>query len=223
MEISVQAVADILRAIAWPAVAVVAGVYFRREIRDLARRLRKGGGAEFDPLPQATSGPANPLLPPGGSAASAISRAANTTLEAFPRTPATVNWEAWLVQSDALREVAAPDEREKVLLRMLARAMLVNQFEQTEGSIWASQLDLLAYLNSRRSGESKEQAKALFYDRAAAQFPSWYERYDFDGWLTFLRRYSLVIVNDDAVAITPEGIEYLAWRVQQGRPPKLQG
>lgn len=106
---------------------------------------------------------------------------------------------------------------------MLARAILINQFEQADASIWASQLGLLAYLNSKRQGENLPRLKELFFDRAAAQTPEWYQNYSFDAWLGFLQRNNLVALNAGVASITDEGIEYLAWRVQQARAPKLHG
>lgn len=218
-----RAIAELAGAMAWPSVALILAFAFRKEIVDLAKRLRRGGGAEFDPVPQSTAPPTNLLTAGRTDVGASISSAASDTLEGFPRTPATVSWERFLLESPQLKSIEASQEREKILVRMLARAILINQFEQADSSIWASQLELLAYLNSKRQGETLRRLKELFYDRAAAETPAWYQNYSFDGWLGFLQRNNLLALNDGLATITNEGIEYLAWRVQQARAPKLHG
>ena len=71
----------------------------------------------------------------------------------------------------------------------------------------------------------REQVKSAFYDRAAATFPSWFKHYTFEDYLAFLVRSGLVTVDaaDGVVKIMSKGREYLQWRVQQGRLPKLMG
>lgn len=127
-----------------------------------------------------------------------------------------------LISSVYLKSVTAPEERERLLLRMLARVLLVNGFEQAEASIWATQLDLLAFLNSRRQGDVLEQLKALFYDKAAAQYPQMYQHYTFQQWMEFSQRNRLISIGPESALISDEGIEYLTWRLQQARPPKLE-
>lgn len=219
----ITAIAEVLRAVAWPGVAVVAAIFFRKEVAELARRLRKGGGAEFDPPQQVASTP-NTLLPAagGGSADLAISKTTSDALGALPKTPATERWETTIASWDVLKNAQHPSEREQLLLRLAARAIVVNGFERADGYIWRSQLLFLSHL-SGRSSVTADYARTQFYEPAAKQFPSWYENYSFEAWLGFLLRAGFISVENASVAITADGREYLTWRIQQARPDKAAG
>jgi hypothetical protein len=218
-----RAIAEILRAIAWPAVTAFGILYFRKEITDLAKRLRKGGGAEFDPIPQSTSSPESVLSVASLNTSTTVSKTTSDLFEALPKTPAIEALEKEIRDFPPIKNADSSSERDAVLFRLLAKASLNLQFEQADRSIWASQLALLAYLNSKRQGESLPQLKNLFYDKAIAQFPNWYENYSFEDWLQFLKRNYLITSDAGKAAISDAGIDYLTWRVQQARPPKLAG
>ena len=216
-------VAALLGAIAWPSVAVFAALTFRREIVDLVRRIRKGGGAEFDPPLQQIASSSTVLTASRSETALAISQVASNTLQAFPRTPATAAWEETLKNWDVIKGVESPTEREQVMLRLLARAMVVGQFERVDASIWKSQLSLLTHLNGHAAGESPDTVKTHFYDPATVQFPTWYSNYTFESWLSFLTNAGMLTLANARVAITADGREYLTWRVQQARPDRPGG
>jgi hypothetical protein len=210
----IQAVADLAKGLAWPLVALFVSVFYRIEIRDLVRRIRKGGGAEFDPPPQtaASLSGVDGALP-----------AASVATASLPATPTVVALEQLIRELPAVKTAPGPAEREAVLLRLVARAALVARFEQIDGAIWKSQLDLLSYLNSKREGESLSQLKQLFYDKAAAQHSEVFANYPFERYLGFLRGHGLIEIPGDTARITQDAIEYLAWRLEQGRPPKVTG
>jgi hypothetical protein len=210
----IPAVAELAQALAWPLFALFVSVFYRKDLRDLSKRLRKGAGAEFDPLPQSAAAPSSilPAAPPTTAGASQL-----------PATPTVLTYEKLILDLPPLRASTDPSEREAILVRLLARAALIARFEQIDGSIWKSQLDLLTYLNSKRPGESLSQLKIAFYDKAVEQHPDVYGNYLFEQWLGFLRGYLLVEVPGDVARITQDGIEYLTWRLEQARPPKIAG
>jgi len=122
-----------------------------------------------------------------------------------------------------MKHATTAAEREHVLVRIAARAILVSIFESTEGGIWASQLALLDALNRQRAGMPLPQAKEHFYDRAADRFPDVFAKYSFGEYLGFLSRFGLLIVDNVVTRVSDQGIEYLAWRIEQAKAPKTFG
>ena len=219
MNDTLKAVAEVLRAIAWPGFAVFAVIYFRQELRGLIKRIRRASGVEFDQLPQSaevTSGPLSLV----GEAAGAPS-ASGELLATIPHTPATAYVESLILDLPQVKILTVPQERERVFLRMASRAAVISQFNQAEATIWASQINMLEYLNAKRAGETLAQLKAMFYDNAASQYPELYRPYSFDGWMAFLKHNDLVRIVDGSAAVTQVGIEYLMWRAETGRVRKI--
>ncbi len=202
------AVATVLRALAWPAVAGWFLWLFRAPIKDLLPRLRRGGPAEFYPPPAQTTAAETPT----------------TTLAALAKvqvTPAMTLLEEQIRAMDEFRG-PEPTAREQLLFRVLARVTTLNHYREVEAAIWASQMALLEYLNSRRGqGDTPQNLKTAFYDPAAARFPQWFINYPFESYLNFLVFKQLVAIDAQTVRITPLGIDYLAWRVSTAQPPKL--
>jgi hypothetical protein len=63
----------------------------------------------------------------------------------------------------------------------------------------------------------------VFYDAAALQYPELYQRYSFDNWLAYLRSYSLIEVDADNIKLTRAGLEFLKWRLEDGRAGPFHG
>ncbi len=207
-------IVQLLNAIAWPLVALAAGLVFKKEIRALLGRVRKGAGVEFDPVPQFES-VAGPLLP---AAAASL-----TSTLPLPKTPATGMWEQTVRKYPPLAQLTDPNQREDALVLIAARALLVLQFERVDASIWASQLALLNHLNSKPIGEALTALRQYFYEPAAKAFPEWYTNYPFEGYIGFLLRNGLIEQVGDSARITQQGVEYLTWRLEQHKPPKMGG
>jgi hypothetical protein len=207
------ALAEILKALAWPSVAILVLFRFAPELRNLINRLREGAGAKFDPTPQ---GQANltPILP---------SSTGSSALVPFLKTPALDTWEQTIKNMPLLKAVNDPGQREDILVNVFARFTLNYQFEIADSNMWASQLALVSYLLAHPQGESAENLQRLFYEPAQARFPEMFANYPFDSYLGFLQRSGLVSRSKDHVSITPTGTEFLEWRVAANRPPRLHG
>lgn len=208
-----RAIADFLKAIAWPAVAVFVVLRFKEQVGRLIDRFRKGAGAEFDPLPGPQRRP-EPLTADVARTVPALERL---------RTQTVIQWEGHVLRLPFLVAEADPERRQEILLAIAARAALVSMFERTEANIWASQLELLNYLNASPDGEQAERLRELFYEPAAVRFPDAYRNYSFEGYLGFLQQSALVSVVDLRVTISPQGREYLLWRIEQQKPPRHYG
>ncbi|HVN86457.1 MAG TPA: hypothetical protein VMW17_16605 [Candidatus Binatia bacterium] len=205
-------IAALLQAIAWPAVTIYALVRYQTEIADLLKRIRRAAGVDIDPPTQEKPVDTPSLLP----------STASDALPPLPKTASTIFWE------DQIKRVpqfttATPAAREEFLITLAARAILFNQFEQVEGSIWASQLRLLEHVNLHHDGVALLDLRHLFYDPAAAAFSPAFTNYSFEQYLTFLTSRAFIVIEDGRVTITDAGREYLTWRIEQRRPPKLAG
>src|SRR5712664_4061482 len=142
-----QGIASVLHAVVWPGVVLFLAVRYRDQVGRLIDRLRKGGPAEFDPV-----------LPPQPTVASSLP-ATQAVLGAVEqmRTPAVREIEAKIRALDVVTGVADPAHREAVLVTIAAKAVELGLFERTEANIYASQVELLSYLNARAHAESSEQ------------------------------------------------------------------
>ena len=216
-------------ALSWPVVALVSVLFFRTEIAALLVRLRKAAGTEFDPPTPRSAPGTNALLSGDGNVVHGAN--ANINADANVRRSALVELAPYRTPETLVREneiralplvVNSGGDREQVLLTIAARAALVMQFEQIEGVIWGSQLDLLAHLNGTQS-ETPEVLKRQFYDVAAAKTPEAFGNYPFEKYLAYLVISKLIGLAGAGYSITPFGKEYLVWRVSQQKPRKAFG
>jgi hypothetical protein len=214
---NVAAIADLLRAVAWPAAFLFVVFRYKDHVGRLIDRLREGGPAKFDPIPQ------QPTKPTASIPSSAPGNPAVSTSLASIRTPAVVEMEKLIEGLPAVTNDNDPTSRNATLITLAAKAVIVSQFERAEANIYASQLDLLHYLNSRAGGEAPSRLKELFYDPARNKFPDVYKSYAFEAYLQFLAAAFFIANTGTQVAITAMGREYLLWRVEQSRPPRVIG
>lgn len=210
----IASIANLLKAVAWPGVVIFLALRYRDHIGRLVDRLRKGGPAEFDPLPPTQSKPAGglPAATPAGPGA----------LEPL-RTPTVKQWEERIRALPVLAEEPNVDKRESALLALAAHAFLTSLFERTEAVIYASQLELLTYLNAKPAGEATTRLHGLFYNPAVARFPDVYRSYPFENYMSFLQQSMLISFSNLDAIITLQGTEYLLWRLEQHKPPRVVG
>ena len=192
-----------LTTLAWPAVALVAIVIFRKPLTSLLYRARKVGvsGIEANPPRQEPS----PELK--ASSAADLHKIFDNAL---------VVQREGLIRSDLERRGITGAEREKLLIRFLAAIGIVVQFDRAYNSIWGSQILALQGLNS--AGASGADIKSLLpaYENAAKQYPLVYAHYTFDQWVDFLVKSALIKLEGSKVSITIEGREFLRYLIEQG-------
>ena len=126
----IDSIARLIAAVALPLIAIFAGLAFRKELRALIGRIRKGGGVEFDPAPQTGAPAPGPLAP--------TTTAGAAPAVPFPRTPAIQAMEGIVRAYPGLAQAKDPQQREDTLVTISARALLMMQFEQIESLICCS-------------------------------------------------------------------------------------
>lgn len=113
--------------------------------------------------------------------------------------------------------VSDPAEKEKVLVRYLASAQLVNRFEAAYRRTMGSQFRALEMLNESEPQGVPSQALEAWYEVGKAGFPSWYENYTFEQWTHYMQSMVLIGVGKDGlIHITVFGIEFLKYLVEVG-------
>lgn len=230
----VRALAELIRAAAWPLVVLFLLYRYRDRLGELIPRLRELFGAKFDPpvpVLQASSERGSPVeqlqaITPGGDAPPVP--AANAAGDAVPwfieavRSPTVIEAEQFILNTPEIRALGDSRTRERVLSTLAAAFLVISGFEQIEAEIWGSQIYLLQGLNGAPHGFARELLKTSYYDVAAVRFPAWFVNYSFEQYLDFLSSYGLV-ADTPSVTITEKGRQYLMWRLRQRKPMKPTG
>lgn len=200
--------------ITWPSVVLSLGVLFiivfRRPIADLLGRTRKvgkGGLETYD----------NAQLPAPTDT--------RTEVEKFLRTydnPLLLEQEGSIRMDLKNRKLDAPADSQQVLIRALAGTQILLHFERVFSAIFASQVAILNFLNSRPEGASLDDLRP-FYEDARTRFPAIYRESDFESYLGFLQSFQLLDISQGAVSIKPAGREFLKWLVENGKAGPFHG
>jgi hypothetical protein len=198
----------LLKYLAWPFVTLILGgtglFLLRRPLGNLIDRTRKIGkvGLEAAAATQEEAAEAKP-------------KSADEFLKIFDNA-LLVQRETFIRTEIDRSGVAQGAERERVLIRLLAAAAIIQTFERTYVYIWGSQITALQFLNSAGAEGVDDDLLRPWYDQAAAREPDRYGAYNFDQWLGFLQANLLVLRNEGRVNITLEGREFLKYLLHQG-------
>ena len=194
-------------AFAWPAVALLLGfgffIIFRKPISsilDRTRKVGKGGLETFD----------TPQLPAPAEKPDPLAEFMGTYDNPLLRDQEVA------ILNDLKARGFADAAAQKALVRSLAGTQILLHFENISASIWASQIDLLAYLNSRPAGAAIKEVRP-FYENARKQYPAAYQSYQFEAWLSFIESFNLIERGEGMVLLTKVGREFLKWRIEVGR------
>ncbi len=203
----------IVEILAWPAVALiialVAILVFRSQLGALIQRTKRVGKTGLETYETQPSQPADE----------------KKAIDDFFRTfdnPLLLEAEQHTLNDLKERKLESSSDREKALVRSLASVNIILHFERVHGAIWASQLALLRFLNSRDSGADVTELVG-FYEMGKKDNPGWYENYPFDRWLGFLQSFNLVTKQNSHFFITVAGREFLKYLVAAGKSGPFYG
>lgn len=105
----------------------------------------------------------------------------------------------------------------KVLIKHLAAAKILLEFEQIHNLIFGSQISLLKKLNEvAGQGKPKEYVSAYF-EHIKSLFPEQLGNWSLEQYLAFLIGRLLITTKGDIFHITNLGVEYLTWMIRNGR------
>jgi hypothetical protein len=199
--------------LAWPGVvlviALVAIFLFRAPLTVLIQRTKSVGKTGLETYEAQPSQPGDE----------------KKAIEEFFRTfdnPLILEAEELIKKDLKQRKIDSPSDREKALVRSLASANIILHFERVHSLIWASQLALLRFLNAREEGADVSEA-IVFYELGKKEFPTWYENYTVERWLSFLQSLNLITRHDSRIFVSVGGREFLKYLVAIGRPGPSYG
>ena len=141
----------------------------------------------------------------------------------FPQTKASQEWEDIIRKFPPIESAPDSTHKENLLIELAARAILIASFEQVEGIIWRSQIELLTHLKQFTAGAMLADLQDRFYKPASERYPSLFSSYPYDRYLNFLESFSLITSLDDRARITDKGMEYLDWRIYVKKHEKAIG
>ena len=86
-------------------------------------------------------------------------------------------------------------------------------FDPDHAILWDTQVPALQLINSAGPHGAHIRRLYAWYCRSAALYPELYEGSSFKQWLEFLERVQLITRNPYRVALTPEGRDFLRYRL----------
>jgi hypothetical protein len=191
--------------IAWPAIFLLGGWYFRSETRAAFIRLKEvgPGGLKLD-------GPA------AVQQQSASERPSNALIVGIKQFISAEQLEpaAAQVREQLASQTKDKDEQLDVLIHSVASLSIQLGHERNYNLIFGSQLAALVRMNEA-TGAREDVIRAL-YDEAAIKYPELYKKYTFDEWLQFLTTASgLASRNGELLQTTPFGRGFLRYLVDR--------
>lgn len=187
---------DLFKGVAWPLGLFCIVFLFREQLRARIPYIQQVGpaGAIFaEPQPQ------GPLISPA---------------------PLSVDHPLQTVTELALAigrelEEFAPEHRQNRLIRALAEARTLADFEATFASIFQSQINALSELSERPY--TIAEAEKYFEDFVIELNPELYAEWGFEQWSQFLISQRLVVANSEKVEITQKGRDFLDFAINHKR------
>lgn len=114
-------------------------------------------------------------------------------------------------------------EREKMLVKVLAAHQIALDFEKIYRAIFGSQLTMLQSLTASSSVFEDPETYRPYYEQAKSKLPDFYGSYTFENWLSFLQSQVLITQQNQKIAITVRGKEFLKYLIEHGYTFKKSG
>ena len=118
----------------------------------------------------------------------------------------------------SVAQLAERKEERRIFLRIPGKPFTVirvaQAFEEDSAILWETQvpaLQLIAEFGARGIPVTRMRR---FFVRTAKRYPELYEGVYFEQWVRFLEEAELIILaSDEKIAITPQGLEFLKFRL----------
>ena len=115
------------------------------------------------------------------------------------------------------RGLETEGDTSNILIKFLAAATILLEFEQIHNFIFGSQIFLLKKMNEV-AGQGREKEYVIgHFERVKVLFGEQLGNWSFEQYMGFFFTRSLVTVDKDNYHITNLGVEYLTWMARNGR------
>jgi hypothetical protein len=173
-----------INGLAWPALFLIAGIYYRKEISAAFNRIKElgPGGIKLDGAPATQS-----VVPPANQARDIIA-----DIKQFVSADQLDPGVAQLRSELEKRAGQDKDQKIEILLHALASTNVQLVHERNYNQIFGSQIVALNQMN--QIGGSDEQALKDIYNNAVARWPESYKHFTFEDWKAFLLKSGLVFL-----------------------------
>lgn len=210
----ILALFDLIKGLAWPALAFFVVWQFRdgigKALPMLAGRLTK-----FGPSGMELAAPSEQKEAPTENREKEAEVRPERTVGG-PRPAAMTVLEVGLRAS--VNAISDPTKQVNALIEDLAEARLERGHERVYRRIFGSQIRGLASLALQKTTTAREARD--FFETATATVREQYEKYGFDGWIGFLIQNDLVKRVDNDFAITPFGEDFVTYYIRNQLPEK---
>jgi hypothetical protein len=222
-------IVDLIRALAWPSVAVLGVWYFRNELKTALKRITEIGlsGAKFGPPPdqQIPSSPSIVTaqeLPAPKPDVPALKPDVQTYIAQIKSFISADQLDPLLLKlKTELATVGTTSDQLELLLYLAASLTVQLSHERNYNGIFGSQLNLLSQANGA-GGITPARANA-FYEEAKAAYPQLYTTYRFDQWIGFLIAAGLLTQSaEGAYVLTNFGRGFLKYIIDRQLPVNKQ-
>lgn len=183
---------------------------FRPQIRDLLSRTKKVGKGGLETYEQSQ-------VP----AQRETSEGMQGFLKAFDN-PLLTEQEQVIDADIQQRGLQTAEEIKRALVRSLAGTQIILHFEQVFTQVWASQISLLNFLNLQSAPVDLGVAEG-FYEQGEKGFPALYEHYTFEQYLMFLTSNNMIVLDNEQIAISVAGREFLKYLLDTGKAGPYHG
>lgn len=194
-----KVVADVVKGLAWPIVALVVTFIFKKDLRTLFDRLRKASlsAVEFEHRIQTSGGANEPAA----------------ITQQFSNVPAV---DALARELDQNLKLVEDSKQKPLLLMMLAEARYLAIFERIYATIFGSQISgLRALIES--GGTVNVQEAQNFFDGIREKYPEVHGTRTLNDWLQYLAINKLIDLHGDEVRITEIGKMFVNYLITTGR------
>lgn len=198
----------IAKAVAWPIAVIILGtifmLIFKPQIIDLFNRIKKVGLKVIEVSAEQSQ---KIVEPQRSSHVEELMRVTDSLI---------LKEQEGRIEKDIMDKKLNGDNLKKVLVRHLAISQILFYFEQINNVIWGTQIQLLEELNTKPVGETKDDLKR-FYEYGASLYPTTYEKYAFENYLSYLIVSQLITEKEGRYFITQLGREFLVYLVSSGK------
>ncbi|MEQ1638756.1 MAG: hypothetical protein ABL903_19015 [Methylococcales bacterium] len=201
---------EIIKAFGWPHFSFLFGLLFvllfKSQLAELISRITSIGkeGVKASPTPEAQREKKK-------------TEAVQELLLAIGDSIVLRDFEGRIKSDLIVRELEIEGDTVKILIKHLAAANVLLEFEQVHNLILGSQIYLLKKLNEIVGQRQNREKVFAHFEHVREMFKSDLGAWSFEQYMAFLIGRSLLTIDNETYHITNFDVEYLTWMARNGR------